>query len=268
MSKLQDSEYLLKDQYNNAEKLNARIRLHAGFSTNTYGWFPWVFDHFDLPDGSRLLELGCGPGDLWLENRTHIPPDWEITLSDFSPGMLAQAQENLSGLMHQINFKIINAQQIPFRDGFFDAVIANHCLYHVPNQPKAISEIHRVLKSNGQFFATTIGLAHLAEMTTLIDKFDRHIEDVFENDANPFTLENGIEQLRACFSDVSIERYPDGLKVTESEPLVDFLLSSVRAGLDQRHRAALTGFIEEELAANGGVIHIQKDSGIFISRKR
>lgn len=72
MSKIDDPEYLLNQQYHNADKLNARIRLHAEFSTNPYGWLQWVFDHFDLPKYARILELGCGPGNLWLENQARI----------------------------------------------------------------------------------------------------------------------------------------------------------------------------------------------------
>ena len=92
MHKLNDPDYLLNEQYQDAGNLNARIRLHIEFSTNKYGWFPWVFDRYDLPEKCRILELGCGPGDLWGENMHRISPGWEITLSDFSPGMLEKAQ--------------------------------------------------------------------------------------------------------------------------------------------------------------------------------
>jgi cyclopropane fatty-acyl-phospholipid synthase-like methyltransferase len=34
------------------------------FSTNPYGWLRWVFDQFDLPPGARVLEVGCGTGQL------------------------------------------------------------------------------------------------------------------------------------------------------------------------------------------------------------
>ena len=65
---LTDRAYLLTKQYRNASNLNARIRLHARFSSNQYGWMPWVFDQLDLSPDSHILELGCGSGDLWLEN--------------------------------------------------------------------------------------------------------------------------------------------------------------------------------------------------------
>jgi SAM-dependent methyltransferase len=267
MSKLQDSDYLLDDQYHNAEKLNARIRLHQGFSTNTYGWFTWVFDQYNLKDESLVLELGCGPGDLWRTNIDRIPIGWAITLSDFSPGMLAQARSNLSDLSHPFTFKTIDAQAIPFEGARFDAVIANHCLYHIPDRSKALTEVRRVLKPGGRFFATTIGLKHLKEMTELVAMFDPAIEDSFDNERNPFTLESGGVQLRDWFTDIQIRRYPDSLQVTKTAPLVDFVFSSVRLGLDEGRREAFSAFVEAEMVSRGGAIHIQKDSGMVIARK-
>jgi ubiquinone/menaquinone biosynthesis C-methylase UbiE len=267
MSKLHDREYLLNDQYRDAEKLNARIRLHQGFSTNPCGWFNWVFDQYHLSEGCQVLELGCGPGDLWCENIDRIPPGWGITLSDFSEGMLAQARDKLSGLSHPFAFKTIDAQAIPFEEARFDAVIANHCLYHIPDRSKALSEVHRVLKPGGQFFATTIGLNHLRDWTELVARFNPAVEDGFSNEANPFTLENGEAQVSAWFTDVKIQRYPDALQVTEVVPLVDFLFSSLRLGLDESQREAFAAFVEAEMASQGGIIHIRKDSGMFTARK-
>jgi len=126
MSKLSDQKYLLTEQYKNASNLNARFQLHERFSTNKYGWHRWVFDQLHLPPSCRILELGCGPGYLWLKNNDRIPDGWEITLSDFSPGMLQEAQQNLSPSDHPFTFEVIDAQSIPFADESFDAIIANH----------------------------------------------------------------------------------------------------------------------------------------------
>ncbi|MDQ6661804.1 MAG: class I SAM-dependent methyltransferase [Chloroflexota bacterium] len=87
-----DQNYLLTGQYNNADKLNARISLHQRFSTNPYDWHRWVFDQFQIPPQARILEIGCGPGTLWLKNQDRISKDWNITLSDLSEGMLQEAQ--------------------------------------------------------------------------------------------------------------------------------------------------------------------------------
>ena len=62
----------LADQYKDSGNLNTRINLHQRFSSNQYGWHTWIFDHFDILSTGRILELGCGQGDLWLENIERI----------------------------------------------------------------------------------------------------------------------------------------------------------------------------------------------------
>ena len=146
MPAISDQEYLSADQYQDASNLNARIQIHVLFSTNKYGWPQWVFDQFDLSPESRILELGCGSGRLWLENLHRIPEGWEITLSDFSSGMLQEARRNLRDSQRRFEFEVVDAQSIPFEGESFDAVIAKHMLFDVPDKTKAFSEMRRVLR--------------------------------------------------------------------------------------------------------------------------
>jgi SAM-dependent methyltransferase len=266
MTKLQDQDYLRNDQYRDAGKLNARVNLHTAFSLNQYGWFNWVFDHYELLPEARVLELGCGPGDLWRQNAHRIPVGWAVTLSDFSPGMLDQALHNLRDHPHPFEFRQIDAQEIPFEDGYFQVVIANHCLYHVPDRHKTFAEIHRVLAPQGMFYATTVGVNHLVEMDELVDHFLPASQDVFTPADNPFTLENGGAQIQTWFSDVRLDRYPDALHVTEASILVDYVFSTIRHGLDESRREDFTAYVERKIAADG-MIKISKESGIFTARK-
>lgn len=90
-----DQQYLLHDQYKNASNLNARIQLHQRFGSNTFDWYRWVFDQYTIAPQSKILELGCGPALLWQKNLDRVADDWDIVLSDFSAGMLQEAQKNL-----------------------------------------------------------------------------------------------------------------------------------------------------------------------------
>lgn len=261
-----DQEYLLKQQYNDASNLNARKSIHARFSTNPYGWFRWVFDQFDLPDPCRVIELGCGPGDLWRWNLPRIPQCWEVILSDFSEGMAAQAQQKLAGA-RAFTFEVIDAQSIPYPDQHFEAVIANHMLYHVPDRPKALAEIRRVLKPGGRLFATTIGEKHLQELLSLPYRFDpQHAVDQLMV-SSEFSLESGPEQLQSFFTEVKVQRYPDSLHVTEAAPLVDYIYSTFKLGGGEDRRAAFQAFVEGEIRKNGGALEITKDSGMLTARK-
>jgi ubiquinone/menaquinone biosynthesis C-methylase UbiE len=249
-------------QYRNAEKLNARIALHRRFSTNPYGWLRWVFDQLSLSPQCHILELGCGAGDLWLENLDRIPEGWEITLSDSSAGMADQAQRNLAYKSHPFQFMTIDAQCIPLETGFFDAVIANHMLYHVPDRKKAFAEIHRVLKAGGRFYASTNGRGHVHELSDLTSRFDADLSSWGWHSPETFLLENGAAQMSQWFAQIALRRYEDSLIVTEAAPLVDYLLSG-RIETVVENRAEFAKFIDRELESCGGTFHVTKDSGIF-----
>jgi ubiquinone/menaquinone biosynthesis C-methylase UbiE len=178
-----------------------------------------------MPAQAKILELGCGHGLLWKENADRVPSAWDITLSDLSSGMLDAAWRNLVVTGRNFKFKEIDAQKIPFEDGAFDAVIANHMLYHVPDRPKAIGEIKRVLKPDGHLFATTIGQNHMKEMGNWIRQITPKSD--FESFGSSFNLENGLEQLKHFFSQVTLSRYPDNLEATVVKPIIAFLRSTM-----------------------------------------
>src|SRR5215216_2138379 len=217
MSKFRDQYYLKTDQYRDSSNLDARVLLHQCFSVNPYGWFKWVFDTFlNLPEDAKILELGCGPAYMWKENISRIPAGWRITLSDFSPGMLDTAWRNLVITGRNFQFKEIDAQSIPFEDETFDAVIANHMLYHVPDRSKAITEIRRVLKSDGHLFATTVGQNHLKKIANWTRQVNPGTD--VSSFGSSFTLENGFELFQQFFPQVTQSRYPDSLQATEIKP--------------------------------------------------
>jgi ubiquinone/menaquinone biosynthesis C-methylase UbiE len=257
-----DPQYLKSDQYRDSSNLDARVTIHKRFSTNPYGWMIWVFDRLlKLPEDAKILELGCGPGYLWMENSERIPAGWRITLSDLSPGMLDAAWRNLVVSGRAFQFKEIDAQSIPFEDETFDAVIANHMLYHVPDPSMAIAETKRVMKSGGRLFATTVGQTHLYELGVLLER--ARLERSFKEFTRSFTLENGFDQLKRCFPQVSMSRYEDNLQVTEVEPILNYIRSSIHVSeMPENAISEILLDLENELHEKG-MIFIRKDSGLF-----
>lgn len=259
-----DPAYLHDDQYRNSANLRARIALHEGFSTNPYPWLRWVFDQFALPATARVLEVGCGPATLWQKNAERIPPDWQITLSDFSAGMLADAQRTLADVAHHFTLREANIQELPFADGAYDAVIANHMLYHVPDLDRGLGEVRRVLAPDGTFYAATNGVRHLSEIEWLLQRFDPTLKGGFAMRGG-FALENGAALLGSHFATVELRQYEDALVVTDAAPLAAFICSGHIGKQIGARRSALEAFIEHEIVANGP-IHITKASGIFLAQ--
>jgi ubiquinone/menaquinone biosynthesis C-methylase UbiE len=264
MSDLSRQQYLLNEQYKDASNLNARIQLHQRFSTSKIHWHHWVFEQFALAEDSRILELGSGPGHLWQKNLDRIPPRCQITLSDFSEGMLQEAKNNLVHSAGRFSFQIIDAQSIPFEDASFDVVIANHMLYHVPDRACTFSEIRRVLQPQGRFYAATNGEAHLQEIRDLVQRCFPFSANRKRSE-NSFSLENGVAQLAPWFSHVEMRCYEDALAVTEAEPLVAFVLSTrAKRVLTEEQIRQLREIVTQELTQHGSIA-ITKATGLFVA---
>lgn len=266
MSKFTDQNYLTQNQYRDSGNLDARIAIHKRFSTNPYGWFNWMFDSFAaLPEHANILELGCGSGELWKSCADRIPAGWNITLTDLSDGMLDSAWRNLLPTGRSFKFEKVDAQDIPYADETFDAVMAHFMLYHVPDRPKSIREIRRVLKTGGTLFAATIGDGHMKEMMDALQRV--HVGKASEAYKSPFTLQNGLEQLNSYFPDATVLRYEDNLKITEVEPVMAYIRSSIRAaGFSQDDFENVRKTFEQELT-DKGIIFITKELGLFTASK-
>jgi SAM-dependent methyltransferase len=268
MNRHNDPDYLITDQYRDAANLDARIQIHRRFSANAYGWTRWLFDIISAAAGPDVLELGCGPAGLWAQNLSRVPADWRITLTDFSPGMVTEAQRTLGDAAGRFRFEVVDAQEIPFDDGTFNTVIANHMLYHVPDLDKALAEIHRVLRPGGRLFASTIGREHMHELDAWGRQFGLTALDgigLNEMVAGRFGLETGEAKLARWFQPITLHRYDDSLRVTEAVPLMAYILSSIpasEAALAADKLAVYARFVENELAEKGS-LHITKASGLF-----
>lgn len=263
----------VRRQYRDASKLNARIALYERFSTNARGMQPWIFDHLDLPEEAGILDVGCGPGRLWEENLDRIPERWNITPTDASPGMIAEAEGSL-GSDRRFGFRVEGVQHLPFEDENFDGVVANHMLYHVPDRPTVLSETSRVLRSDGPLHATTNGThREMGWMQRILDP--SRPSDAYFVAHLGFSLENGAGQPSPCFEDVALQWYRSSFAVTEVEPLVAYLLSGSstdaaarRTGADEfgRRVAELVERLEHALASRG-TINLTKDKGLFVAHK-
>ena len=265
-----NSDKRLIEQYENASNLRARINIHEMFSVNKYGWMRWYFDELNLPEQCKILELGCGDANLWRENKDRISQDLDITLSDFSKGMLNDAKITLGEKAKNFKFQIIDAEDIPYEDCSFDVIIANHMLYHVDNIEKALSEILRVLKPGGYFYASTVGKNHMSEIRDTMVKFKSETMDIKSSDiTSRFQLENGMEKLNKWFYNIEMKRYEDSLIVTEATPIIDYIFSmpgNVRESFNKERLEKLSKYLKDKIATEGG-IYITKDTGFFKGQK-
>lgn len=268
-----NKEYLVNEQYRNSANLNARVRVHSLYSTNPQSWNNWLFDQLEIADETNLLEVGCGPGYLWQQNRGRIQTTVRATLTDLSPGMVVEIRRHLTNLPQVFTFAAVNVLDLPFPDNTFDIVLAMHMLYHVPDRPAALKEISRVLKPRGKLYASTLGSDNMKELRDLLAPHNKNAARSITFGApgseteGAFNLDHGGEELEAIFSTVERRLYPDSLRVTEAGPLVDYVLSmSLHPGMEDK-RPGLTSLIQNALDSRGGIFNISKESGLFIAQK-
>ena len=270
---LTSMEKSLKSQYENANNISARIRLHRDYSINKQGWFPWIYETGLLPliekkskkDSTvKILELGCGEGSLWIENLEKLPENVSITLSDISDGMIRDVRRNL-GEDPRFHFKTFDCHQIASKAKNYDIVIANHLLFYCDDIEQVCEEVRRVLKPKGIFLCSTYGSKHMREITELVQKFDQRIILAAENLYDRFGLDNGSDILSKHFTQIETYRYEDGISIQEAEPLMEYVISchgNQNQYILDRYQD-FRQFVEKQLQKK---FYITKDAGFFLCR--
>lgn len=201
---------------------------------------------------------------MWWENRDRLAPTWHLTLTELAPGMLDTARQRLRAVVPHIALRVADAQALPFDDAAFDAVVANHMLYHVSDRPRAFREIRRVLRPGGALFAATNGWGHLRELDELLVRCVPKVEP--HNERIGFSLDNGAVQLRPWFATITRRDYPDALVITEVEPLITYVRSTpATTMLTTDHLACLRRAATDQIAAEGAV-RVRKELGTFQGR--
>ena len=110
--------------------------------------------------GESVLDLGCGAGLDTLIAAQTVGPTGRVAGVDLSAEMLAIAEAGRAeGWFDAVEFKLADVQDLPYPAGHFDVALSNGVLNLVPDKPRALREIHRVLRPGGRLQACDIGLA-------------------------------------------------------------------------------------------------------------
>ncbi len=153
-----------------------------------------AIERMRVPPDARVLDVGCGSG--WASRLlAGFAIRGRVTGIDISDEMIRIARES-SGSFPNVNFEIASAERLPFSDNEFTHVFSMESLYYYRDIPRALAEIHRVLKPGGVFVAV-VDLYWENEAThQWIDTLNVPVELLGVGDYRGLFIDAGFENIR------------------------------------------------------------------------
>lgn len=269
-----DERQYVRQQYKTKDNLQVRIQTHEKYTRPKIDFIAFILDHVNWTGRETVIDVGCGAG-VYVEagmNRCGATRGGAYYACDLSFGMLQGL--SIPGLP-RIN---LDAQQLPFADECADVVLANHMLYHVPDQDAAVREIHRVLRPGGYLLAATNSAANMKELSDLRPAVVRHFgistDDFPLRPRLTFTLESGHQVLERHFPFVTRHDHHSALVFPDSQPVVDYINSSrnyymgvLPEGIRWEDiEAAIRREVDGRIAEHGA-FRVNKLTGVFVCQK-
>jgi ubiquinone/menaquinone biosynthesis C-methylase UbiE len=192
-----------------------------------------------LRPGQRVLDVACGTGIVARLAAPRVAPSGRIVGVDLNAGMLAMARDRASESGLQIDFRQGDAAALPFAAAEFDAVFCQQGLQFFPDKPRALCEMHRVIRPGG-VLALSVFAPPSRFSTALAEALTRHAgAEVAKRSLAPFALADA-EALRALMNAVSFSSIEirNVVLTRRVEPTQEWLLQYTSA---MPYGAAVTG---------------------------
>jgi len=105
-----------------------------------------------IKPGDRVLDVGCGTGDLTAAAKALAGPTGEVVGTDASPKMIDMARRKVARAGMDVAFQVDLIENISFPDDHFDVVMSSLMMHHLPDDLKreGLVEMYRVTKPGGR----------------------------------------------------------------------------------------------------------------------
>lgn len=111
-----------------------------------------IIEELNPQKDEKIMDLGCGTG-YYLFLLSSLPVDLNLTGFDHDKKALDEARNSLRN--KKINFVLGDSHKLPFKENFFDKIVASEVLEHLEDDQKALKEIYKILKPNGILVIST-----------------------------------------------------------------------------------------------------------------
>jgi SAM-dependent methyltransferase len=237
-----DRNVLRTAAYADTAKLQARMSIYQ-YQTPRRDLRPYVNDFLRDVTGP-ILDVGCGAGGF---TRSLRADGHAVVASDLSAGMAAAGGGTAV---------VADATALPFSDRTFDAAIALHMLYHVPEPAAAIAEIRRAMRNGGTLVISTNAIGDKAALRQVHTDAAAEIGIAVPHigPAMRFNLDEAESVARQYFGAVRRVDLEAEVRCPVAEPVVAFI-DSTRSwyGTDEADEVVdvVRRMVEAEIARNG-----------------
>lgn len=163
----------------------------------------------------NVLDAGTGTARIPIA-LCQLRPAWKLTCIDLSANMLKVGTENVekAGVRSQVSLELIDAKTMPYPDHYFDMVISNSIIHHLPDPLPFLQEVKRVLKPQGAIFLRDLLRPEKLEIRD-------NLVEMYAGDCNAHQQELFRDSLQAAFTLDEVEMMVkntglDGLRIYES----------------------------------------------------
>lgn len=211
------------------QQANFRYGLYERYGTSGQRWHEWLFRQLSLENGMRVLDVGCGHGNVWHGSWGEIPEGCQVTLLDKEMDGLQYLHgiylERPRELAEGVTFSFLceDAEEWECPAERYDLILAGHLWSYIREKDTLLRKLHQGLAEGGRLVSTFTSQVSAKDVNCLLEPvLHRRVLEAYEERRRGFVGQ--MEGLFAGeFSRVSRKVFQNGLRIDQPEELLRYL---------------------------------------------